>query len=128
MDCPAKLIAFACLSGFFGDALLQILTKYMGGPTGWGLKEYFRQHGVAESMFVAAGMLTLFYVIYLFVLRLPVKWQYLALFGIILDYVFRKTMVFPSLKGYYQQLNYFWSAVWGAIPMILPLVFGALLK
>jgi hypothetical protein len=30
-------------------------------------------------------------------------------------------MLFPSLKGYYNNLNYFWSGFWGAIPMIIPL-------
>lgn len=117
-----KLLAMACLTGFFGDAALQILTKRfnLGGPTGWGLKPYFAQHGTAESLFIAAGMLTLFYVIYLAVL--PVNWVYLAVYGVVLDIFFRKTMLFPSLTGYYAHLNYFWSAFWGAVPMLIPLL------
>jgi hypothetical protein len=119
----SRLLTISCLTGFIGDATLQLLVRFtsMGGKTGWGLKEYFRQHGPAESLFVAGGMMTLFYVIYLSMLGLPVIWYYLAIYGIILDFIFRKTMLFPSLKGYYQQLNYFWSGFWGAVPMIMPL-------
>ena len=119
-----KLISYACLAGFIGDAGLQILTKKfgMGGKTGWGLLAYFKQHGSIESLFIAGGMMTLFYVIYLFILNLPALWYYLVIYGILLDFIFRKTMLFPSLVGYYNNLNYFWSAFWGAIPMILPLM------
>jgi hypothetical protein len=92
----------------------------MGGKTGWGLIEYFRLHGAAESMFIASGMMTLFYVLYLVVFGFPAKWYYLAIYGIILDWIFRVTMLFPSLTGYYTQLNYFWSAFWGAVPMLMP--------
>ena len=118
----AKLISIACITGFVGDVGLQLLTKIMGGPSGWGLRPYFQQHGAAESLFIAGGMMTIFYVIYLYVLGLTPNLYYLAIYGIILDYIFRKTMLFPSLQGYYNHLNYFWSAFWGAIPMILPLV------
>jgi hypothetical protein len=52
----------------------------------------------------------------------------LAIYGIILDLIFRKTMLFSSLKGYYQYFNYFWSAVWGAIPMIIPLLIYDIIK
>ena len=124
-DCSTTLkhISIACFTGFIGDAMLQALTKFwnMGGKTGWGLIEYFRLHGAAESMFIASGMMTMFYVLYLVVFGFPAKWYYLGIYGIILDLIFRKTMLFSSLKGYYQQLNYFWSAFWGAVPMIMPL-------
>ncbi len=93
----------------------------MGGKTGWGLREYFKQHGSVESLFIAGGMMTLFYIIYLILLGLPPLWYYLAIYGILLDLFFRETMIFPSLQGYYDHLNYFWSAFWGAVPMILPL-------
>lgn len=117
-----KLLASACLTGFLGDAGLQVLTKKfnMGGPSGWGLKPYFALHGAAESLFIAGGMMTLFYVLYL--AFLPVNWIYLAVYGIILDLIFRKTMLFTSLVGYYENLNYFWSGFWGAVPMIMPLM------
>lgn len=114
------LLTCAFLTGFIGDIILQILIKkYNLGD--WGLKSYFIRHGSNESVFIAGGMLTLFYIIYLYIFRLPVKWYYLGLYGILLDLLFRKCMLFPSLQGYYTYLNYFWSAFWGFIPMILPL-------
>jgi putative flippase GtrA len=116
-----QLIIIACLAGFIGDYILQILITFMGGKTGWGLREYFKQHGSVESVFIAGGMMTLFYIIYLILLGLPPLWYYLAIYGILLDLFFRETMIFPSLQGYYEHLNYFWSAFWGAVPMILPL-------
>lgn len=124
----AKLIAIACAVGFIGDFLLQVMTQNMGGETGWGLKEYFKQHGSAESMFLASGMMGLFYVLFIFVLKLPVTYTYLALFGVLLDYIFRVTRLFPSLDGYYKSLNYFWSAFCGAIPMVLPLFIFSILN
>ena len=124
MTSNSDLIAIACLTGFVGDFLLQIFTKVfkMGGETGWGLLEYFKQHGSVEALFIAGGMMTLFYVIYLKVLRLPVNYTNLAVYGVVLDLIFRKLMIFPSLSGYYTNLNYFESGLWGAIPMILPLL------
>lgn len=118
------LISYSCIIGFLGDAGLQFLTKIMnmGGKTGWGLNPYFKQHGTVESLFIAGGMMAIFYIIYFFIFNLPVSYYYLALYGVILDYIFRVTMLFPSLVGYYNHLNYFWSAFWGAIPMILPLL------
>lgn len=115
------VISIACLVGFVGDVLLQLGIKkfYLGGPSGWGLKEYFNQHGSIESPFIAAGMMTLFYILY-FYSHLPFTFINLAIYGIILDYIFRITMLFPSLIGYYNYFNYFWSAIWGAIPLILP--------
>jgi hypothetical protein len=114
--------AIATLVGFFGDAILQFMVRMgMGGSTGWGLKPYFKQHGSTEALFTAAGMMALFFVLYV-ATGLPLKLQYLAVYGILLDLLFREANLFPSLKGYYQSLNYFWSAVWGAIPMMIPLL------
>lgn len=120
------IVAISCLTGFFGDALLQIATKYFG--FNWGLKQYFMYHGSGESLCIASGMMTLFYIIYLYILRLPLNYTYLGIYGIILDYIFRKTMVFDSLRGYYKALNYFWSAFWGAVPMILPFFIYNIIK
>ncbi len=119
----STIISIACITGFVGDASLQLLNKYLhfGGPTGWGLKGYFNQHGSVESTFIAGGMMTLFYVIYIYLFNVPLSYINLAIYGVVLDFIFRKTMLFPSLKGYYKYFNYFWSAVWGAIPMIIPL-------
>ena len=115
-----NLLRYACVTGFLGDAGLQFLTKSagMGGSTGWGLKGYFAQHGATESLFIAGGMLTLFFTLYLMVL--PPNPYYLLIYGVLLDLLFREWRLFPSLSGYYTHLNYFWSAVWGAIPMLLP--------
>lgn len=118
-----NLLSLAFFTGFFGDALLQIATCHgMGGDTGWGLNEYFIQHGKAEAMFIAGGMLTLFYILFLLFFKGGEKkgYIYLAIYGIVLDLIFRKFMIFPSLQGYYDSLNYFWSAFWGAIPLIVP--------
>jgi hypothetical protein len=115
-----KLIVLACLVGFVGDATLQIaVNNGMGGPTGWGLKDYFKLHGSTESMFIAGGMMAFFYGVFV-IFKIPFTFINLAVYGIVLDYLFRTFMIFPSLKGYYEQLNYFWSAVWGAIPLCLP--------
>jgi uncharacterized membrane protein YvlD (DUF360 family) len=115
------LLAIACLSGFIGDFLLQTGVRVgLGGPTGWGLKDYFRLHGPAESVFVAGGMMSLFWALFL-LSGLPITFLNLALYGIFLDFIFRIFMIFKSLKGYYEFFNYFWSAVWGAIPLCLPL-------
>ena len=110
------LVSIAFLVGFFGDLLLQLLVKL--GLGNWGLQDYFLQHGSIESMCIAGGMLALFYIIY------PFKPTLLGLagYGVILDLIFRIFMIFPSLKGYYLSLNYFWSAFWGIIPMIIPFI------
>lgn len=116
------LLTITCLTGFFGDMLLQILVSLgFGGPTGWGLKSYFLQHGRLESMFIAAGMMTVFFILY-DMTGLPLTYTNLIIYGILLDVVFRKTNAFPSLTEYYKNTNYFWSAFWGAVPMILPLI------
>lgn len=110
----------ACLTGFIGDFMLQTGSKAgLGGPTGWGLKEYFNQHGSAESLFVAAGMMSLFYSFFL-LSGVKLNFVNLAVYGVLLDFIFRKLMIFKSLEGYYEYMSYFMSAVWGAIPMILP--------
>lgn len=118
-NCTEKLlvISFAYLTGFIGDGSLQAIvsnTKY-----DWGLKRYFKQHGIAESMFIAGGMLAFFYMIYFF-MRLPLNPVYISIYAIILDLLFRQFNIFPSLKGYYSHLNYFWSAFWAVIPMLIP--------
>ena len=118
------LIVISCLVGFIGDASLQFGARVfnMGGPTGWGLNPYFAQHGQVESTYVAGGMMALFYIVYFYILRLPINYGYLAIYGIIFDFIFRKFEIFPSLKGYYQYFSYFGSAFWGAIPAIVPLL------
>lgn len=121
---PINPISIGILVGILGDLILQILVKNnFGGNTGWGLKEYFKQHGIFESMTIAGGMLGFFMILYTIVIRKRQKplelLLCLGLYGIVLDFIFRQTRIFPSLDGYYKHLNYFWSAVWGAIPMML---------
>lgn len=117
-----KLIIAACITGFVGDFILQQVVKSdVVNDSGWGLKEYFKTHGKTESMFIAAGMLVVFYSIYI-VLRIPITYTNMILYGVILDFIFRKANIFPSLGLYYFHMDYFWSAVWGAIPMIIPLL------
>ena len=117
----AHIIAISCITGFIGDALLQVAVNIgLGGSTGFGLKPYFIQHGSAESTFIAGGMMALFYIIYMYLVG-TFTFTSLAIYGILLDFIFRKMGLFSSLKEYYKYLNYFWSAVWGAIPMMLPL-------
>jgi|AntAceMinimDraft_11_1070367.scaffolds.fasta_scaffold02230_5 hypothetical protein len=119
---PAILLSIAIITGFGGDALLQVMTHYgLGTESGWGLNSYFSQHGRIESTFIAGGMLGLFFVLY-YITGLEFTVLNMLIYGILLDLVFRVFGIFPSLQGYYEHLNYFWSAVWGAIPMILPLI------
>lgn len=116
------LVATATIVGLVGDALLQMFKNMgLGGTSAWGLEPYFKQHGVFESMFIGAGMMSLFYIVYI-MLGLPVKIAYLALYGIVLDLLFRMIRIFPSLNNYYASLGYLASGVWGAIPMVLPLL------
>lgn len=122
-----NLLMIACFTGFIGDFLLQTGAKLgMGGPTNWGLKEYFRQHGASESLFVAGGMMTLFYSTFMLT-GLPINYVNLSIYGMIIDLLFRKLMVFKSLEGYYSYFNYFWSAFWIALPMCIPLFVGRVL-
>ena len=115
------LVSTAFMVGFVGDATLQVISPRLGGPTGWGLTQYFEQHGKAEALFTAGGMMALFYIIYLYVFKLPPTYLYMIIYGIILDLLFRQFTIFPSLKGYYEYLNYFWSGFWQAFSMVLPL-------
>lgn len=114
------LIAFA--TGFIGDIILQIT-----GLGNAGLESYFRQHGRAESLFIAGGMMTAFYSIFL-LFKISLTFINLALFGVMVDLLFRKMRLFPSLDGYYKMLNYGWSAFWMALPMCIPLIIKKTIK
>ena len=125
----SALVAWAAITGALGDATLQVMVKngWGGGDRGWGLKAYFAQHGPGEAICVAAGMMALFFVIWVDILAPVLRLQpdnllAVAIYGVILDLLFRKFRIFPSLDGYYASLNYFWSGFWGVIPMIIPVV------
>jgi len=122
------LISVAAAVGVYGDLSLQILSKCIGGKTGWGLNAYFRQHGVGESLFVAGGMMAIFYMIYIYALKLPITVINLAIYGIVWDILFRGYRLFNSLDGYYNHLGIISSAFWGAIPMIAPYIIYTLYK
>lgn len=113
------IINIACLTGFFGDIFLQIRVKYLGGDG--GLKKYFAQHGRAEAICIATGMMAILQMFYLYVLCLPLNYVYLAIYGVVVDIFFRTTMVFSSLDEYYKVLDYpFTTTIGGALPAILP--------
>ena len=119
-----NLIAISTIVGFIGDVLLQVISKKVGG-SGWGLKQYFIQHGSVESTFIAGGMLGLFYIIYAVfnaLINLPFNIITMVIYGVLLDLLFRVTRLFPSLDGYYMNLSYLSSAIWGAIPMMIPVL------
>ena len=117
------ITSIALLVGFFGDALIQLIVRFVPISVrgNWGLIEYFAKHGSIESMCIAGGLMAVLYIIYLDVLRLPLNYLFLALFGVVADLAFRWFRIFPTLDDYYAHLNYFWTAFWGAFPMILPL-------
>jgi hypothetical protein len=113
-----KLLIAACAVGFMGDAMLQLGIKF---GADWGLKDYFNQHGSLEALFIAGGMMVLFYAIYI-LLKLPLNYIAIAVYAVILDLLWRKFNIFPSLKGYYDYFNIFWSGLWEIIAMWLPLI------
>jgi len=119
-----NLESVAFLVGFFGDIFLQILCNTT--PFDYGLRGYFKEHGSVEATFIAGGMMVLFLIIYGFT-GLPLKWEYLAIYGVVLDILFRTFMIFPSLKGYYSALTPFWTCLWEAVAMVLVLVFYSLI-
>lgn len=120
LDNYGTLISTAAAVGAAGDLSLQILTKIFADKTGWGLNIYFEQHGFMESLFIAGGMMSIFYMIYIYVLKLKISTLYLAIYGVIWDALFRFFRIFHSLDGYYSYLGIILSAFWGAVPMILP--------
>ena len=108
------LIGIACVTGMLGDSMLQLgAANGLGGPTGWGLKDYFKQHGRAESIFIAGGMMVIFFLGLIVSNAVSITLLSLAIYGVLL---------------YYEYFNYFWSAVWGAIPMMMPLVIYKIFK
>lgn len=124
-----SLVISACFVGLFGDLLMQILGRYVPYYKKCCLSEYFKQHGVAESLFIAMGLMSFIYIFYIYVLKFPLKWYYLALYGIVLDLIFRVARVFPSLDQFYDNHGYIFTAILGgAVPILIPFVFVKLLE
>ena len=119
------LYVYASLvAGFVGDWLLQRLE-----PERYGLAEYFLQHGPMESLFVAAGMMGVFSLIFVALFGEPAINQLLLLFlyGGVLDLIFRYGRLFSSLDGYYQALSPPISFLWGGLPFLIAFVLSTLL-
>jgi hypothetical protein len=116
------LILIATLVGFFGDLGTQIAIKLgVGGEKGLGLKEYFAQHGKVESLFIAAGIMAVFYSVYALT-NLPFTILYMIIYSIILDLLFRYLRIFPSLDKFYQN-SVPSTLIFGAIiPFVLPIL------
>lgn len=116
-----KLILIAILTGFLGDAFLQMLTRLNVGQCGsWGLKYYFDKQGSAESLFTAAGMMGLFYTLYALT-GLPWEAPLLAVYAVLIDVIFRYTRLFPSLDKYYRcQSILRTTTIGGIVPMLIP--------
>ena len=108
-----ELICISCAVGIIGDTGLQ-----MSGA----MKPYFERHGRAESIFLACGMFAIFSILYFHVFNFPRTYVALFAYGLVLDAIFRSTMLFPSLKEYYETNSIFFTAViGGSIPVMLPL-------
>ena len=120
------LISTAAAVGAAGDLSLQIITKIFADKSGWGLNIYFKQHGFMESLFIAGGMMSIFYMIYIYILKIKVAVTYLAAYGVMWDILFRIFRIFHSLDGYYSYLGVILSGFWGAVPMILPYIIYSL--
>lgn len=108
----------AFIVGFAGDAALQLLVQ--NGYGDWGLSEYFERHGSVEAMFIAGGMM---YAAAYVHEKLTGGNEPLSLFvyGAAVDVAFRYGRIFPSLDGYYAALTPVESAIWGGLPMVMPL-------
>ena len=106
--------------GMIGDFTLQQIVKYKGNFA--GLRDYFKQHGVFESLCIAGGIMFISTYIYQ-QLKLPLTIPYLFIYGGILDVLWRQLNLMPSLEHtYYAALNPIQSFIWGSIPMMMILI------
>ncbi len=113
------IVSIAFVTGFVGDAVLQFSINNLGFDM--GLKNYFKQHGQVESLFIGGAIVALAYILYIYGLNLPLNYFNLFLYGIVIDFIFRFTRFFPSLNEYYDKLSIFeTSVIGGSIPAILP--------
>lgn len=111
----------AVLVGFFGDLSIQAFVKLGGaGSGGWGLKSYFREHGVVASALIAAGILGLFYSIWT-MFNFPLHWWIILAVALILDLFWNYYHVMPSLDTYYKEPIIPRTILGVVIPFLLPL-------
>lgn len=115
-----KLLIIAFALGFFGDLITQLIVK-SNRFGNWGLNNYFAKHGVMESAFIAAGVVVGFYAFWIG-LGLPLKWQFILPVAIVLDFMWNKAHIFPSLDEYYKQPWFMRTILGVVIPFILPLI------
>ena len=111
-----QILTKAFFIGLLGDAILQLVVKQRGNFA--GLRGYFEQHGIFESMCIAAGIMFLVTWIYLKT-GLPLTYPYLFIYGGLLDVLWRQMNLMPSLKNtYYAALTPLQSFIWGGIPLL----------
>ena len=103
--------------GVIGDFALQTIVRYRGNFA--GLKDYFKQHNMFESLMIAGGLMCLLAKLYVMT-GLPLNNYYLFIYGGLWDLAFRYLRLMPSLDGYYEALNHVQSFIWGGIPMLIP--------
>ena len=111
--------------GVIGDAILQMITKYRDsqGKNFAGLRDYFKHHGIFESLLIAGGIMFICTYLYLILglpLSPPKSLPYLFIYGGLLDVLWRQLNLMPSLEHtYYAALNPVLSFIWGGIPMLM---------
>jgi hypothetical protein len=107
--------------GLIGDLILQIMVKLRGNFG--GLRDYFKLHGIFESMMIGAGIM--FVLIFIYTeLKLPMKFVPMFIFGGVADIIWRQFNLMPTLKDtYYKRLNPFQTFFWGGFSNVLPLYF-----
>jgi hypothetical protein len=115
MNCWLPIIA--ALVGFFGDLLIQVFLKFT--KYDWGLKSYFRKHGVIESACIASGILALFFSIWT-IFNFPIRWEPILISALILDAFWNYFHVMPSLNNYYKEPIIPRTILGVIIPFLLP--------
>lgn len=111
-------IETALLVGALGDASLQAIVKSSEEKNKFGLMTYFEQHGTAESIFTAAGMMGVFTALYDVVDPQMMSGGLIA-YGAILDLIFRYARIMPSLDDYYKKFNPLLTIIFAIVPFFM---------
>lgn len=114
------MIKSSLIVGFFGDLGLQAIVNNSKEDNKYGLKTYFKQHGILESAFIGSGMMGIFTLIYKMIDPSYNKIG-MCIYGGGLDILFRNyhKTIFPSLTDYYKNLTPEMSLIWGVIPILM---------